>query len=54
MKIDSGLLAREHGMRHVSAAVTVGITDSIDTRDVGAHATGVNDNLLLGDVEMHL
>lgn len=54
MKINGGLLARVHSMRHVSAAVAVGITNRVDARDVSAHATGIDIDFLFGNVEIHL
>lgn len=40
MQENSRSLAREHGMRDISNVVSVGITNSINARDVGHEAAG--------------
>jgi len=53
MDVDGSPLAAEHGVRHVGAAVGVGVTDSEDADLAGTHAAGDVD-LVVGHVEAHL
>lgn len=54
MEVDGSLLSTEHGMGNIGRGITVSITDTPNTTDVGTHATSVDDDLVACDVQAHL